>query len=152
MTTNVFNRGQSRPNARCLSSSYKNGEVTCTQISACRRLSLGMTLHAISIMCAQTEKRETDKRNWQLRNCSVTWKLGKTWDEYKDDAYDMVNAYMNTFYQPIDRYTVEDLALEMSFYVWLYGDESNESQMRDVTEKDGSHEIATEPKIFRGNN
>ena len=136
MTTNVFNRGGElphRPLSQAELQERRSNMYTNLRLSPtiARHDSTKYFYH----VRANGRKEKQIKETGNSGNCSVTWKLGKTWDDYKDDAYDMVNAYMNTFYDDLPRLTVEDLALEMSFYVWLYGDESNEAQMRDITEK-----------------
>ena len=136
MTTNVFNRGDELPQRpmsqieiqerRC--NMYTNLRLSST---VARHDSTGYFYH----VRLNGRKEKQIKESGHSGNCSVTWKLSKTWDEQKDDAYEMVSAYMSTFYDDLERYTIADLALEMSFYVWLYGDENNEAQMQDITEK-----------------
>ena len=59
-------------------------------------------------------------------NCSVSWKLRKTPNEYKNKANDLINSFYNIFYdndpEILDYYS---LNIEMDFYNWLYNEFNN---------------------------
>lgn len=66
------------------------------------------------------EKEIIEKNSNDVGNCSVCWKLNKTPKYLKDNAYDLVNEYMNIFYKERDYLTYADVDLEKVFYKWLY--------------------------------
>lgn len=68
-------------------------------------------------------KKEQDIKNNKInKNCSVCWKLKQTQPQFKQLAFEMINAYMNNFYNEnlITFYSYNLYDLENVFYTWLY--------------------------------
>ena len=66
------------------------------------------------------EKEMNEKNSCDVGNCSVTWKLLKTPKEDKTKTLELINDYMNTFYDEPTYLTPYLVNLEYDFYNWLY--------------------------------
>lgn len=67
-----------------------------------------------------------EKENVDIGNCSVCWKLYRTPIHIKRTATDLVESYVNEFYQTLLDITHHKIFIEKNFYEWLYeGVENN---------------------------
>lgn len=66
------------------------------------------------------EKDMVEQNCCDVGNCSVTWKLLKTPKEDKTKILELINQYMNNFYDEPKYLTPYLLKLENDFYNWLY--------------------------------
>lgn len=68
------------------------------------------------------EKEMIEKNSLDVGNCSVTWKLLKTPEEHKTTITNLINNYMDNFYNEPSQLTPYLVTLENKFYTWLYQD------------------------------
>ena len=54
------------------------------------------------------------------QNCSVCWKLRQTPKSHKQKAYEMLEIFLETFYDYPETCTYDSLYVEEIFYMWLY--------------------------------
>jgi hypothetical protein len=66
------------------------------------------------------EKEMIEKNCCDVGNCSVTWKLLKTPKEDKTKTLELINDYMDNFYDEPIYLTPYLVNLEHDFYNWLY--------------------------------
>jgi hypothetical protein len=66
------------------------------------------------------KQEEIKKKSENIGNCSVCWKFNKTPRHLKSKARSLINAYCNTFCEPLDFLSYENADLENVFYKWLY--------------------------------
>lgn len=71
------------------------------------------------------EKEMKEQASSDVGNCSVSWKIGKTPARLRDRAHQMVQAYMDAFYDEPKYLTYSLVDLEIAFYTWLYEDFNN---------------------------
>jgi len=72
---------------------------------------------------SRKEKEMIERNCNDIGNCSVCWKLGKTRENLREKAKNMVYAYCNRFYEEPPVITYDDFDLENVFYKWLYQDQ-----------------------------
>ena len=59
-------------------------------------------------------------------NCSVSWKLRKTPEEFIPEVEELINSFYEVFYDnPDPDISFRTLQLEMDFYNWLYNEFNN---------------------------
>jgi len=66
------------------------------------------------------EKELVEKKNSDVGNCSVCWKIGKTPRKLQDIAYNIVQEFNTLFYEESSYLTYSKIDLENIFYRWLY--------------------------------
>jgi len=66
------------------------------------------------------QKEIEEKKSEDVGNCSVCWKFNKSPQRLKSSARSLINAYCNTFYEPLEFLSYENAELESVFYRWLY--------------------------------
>ena len=55
-----------------------------------------------------------------IGNCSVCWKISRTPQDLREAAYDLTQAYSESFYEEPEYLTHSKVELELAFYKWLY--------------------------------
>jgi hypothetical protein len=55
-------------------------------------------------------------------NCSVCWKINRTPRKLRNKAYELVQAYSETFRTIPSYLTFRDVLVELDFYTWLYNE------------------------------
>ena len=66
------------------------------------------------------EKEIKESKDDYIGNCSVCWKFNKTPRHLKKVAGILVEDYCKKFHNTPDYFTYEDVALETTFFKWLY--------------------------------
>ena len=86
--------------------------------------------------------------NVDIGNCSVSWKLRNTPEEYCNTAYGIVEDYMRLFkdFSPKSNLTYYMVQLERIFHIWLYDREEREY----VREYDGGNRNYEADREYEG--
>ena len=66
------------------------------------------------------EKAVQNGENLDPAGCSVCWKLRKTPNNLREDAREMVEAYQVNFEKKPEKWSLNMVNLEATFYKWLY--------------------------------
>jgi len=107
---------------------YSQNELTDMRERILGRLKVGDTMvyheqtgyFYLAKAGGKKEKAVQNGEELDPAGCSVCWKLRKTPQHLRDEARDMVEAYQVNFEKKPQRWTLNLVNLEATFYKWLY--------------------------------